>query len=93
MVSLGTLSIYHIRQRLLGTPHGEDIFLLPKPGIEFFIGDEAPNLSRFTRRLRSGGLIEKVRRDRRAEHCQIATIWRTTEKFVEYCKRYGEGET
>ena len=90
MASLGALSIHHIRQRLLSTGHPEDIFLLPKPGVEFFIGDKAPNLSKFTKKLEQGELIKKIRKGRRMKHNSSATVWVTTGRFVEYCEKYKE---
>jgi len=88
MASLGAISIHHIRQKLLGTGYPEDVFLLPEPGKEFFIGDVAPHLSRFVRKLEQGELIRKVKKSRRTKHNSGAMVWTTTKRYLEYCERY-----
>ena len=81
---------YRARQRLLSTPYGDDIFQLPTDTSQrWLIGDIAPSLGRYTRRLRSLGLIVKIGKTTRSETGGSAIVWSTTDRYVEYCKKYG----
>ena len=90
MAPKAKMSLYNVHKRLLRTRHSKDIFSLPMPGKEFFIGDIAPQLSQFTKGLQQIGLIRKIRTDRRAEHNQLAVVWMTTIKYVEYRNKYSK---
>ena len=81
-------NMYHIRQLVTNTYHGEDVFQLPNPEDgPFFMRDSAPRLSRSVRRLEKCGLIEKVRREKYPRD-RWKWQWRTTEIWREYCRQF-----
>ena len=93
MVVSGRMSLKNVRQQILSTEHGNDIYNFPNPGKKFFIGEKAPRLKRFARRLRREGLISFAGKGRReGVPGPKIFVWETTERFMEYCEKYKKSD-
>jgi len=93
MVVSARMSLSNVRQQILSTEHGNDIYNFPNPGKKFFIGEKAPRLKRFTRRLRREGLIISAGKGKRKGVVGPKIfMWKTTGRFVEYCEKYKKSD-